>query len=100
MKLRITISKYHLWYLCQISLQIMLLPILIHHFFVLIVVLLSVTGCASKQMSHTDTCTKLSCNKEEMIPNTPCFKPLMSDKKHFIIHTPEHDKVTLLQGIF
>ena len=25
MKLRITISKYHLWYLCQISLQIMLL---------------------------------------------------------------------------
>ena len=27
MKLRITISKYHLWYLCQISLQIMLLPI-------------------------------------------------------------------------
>ena len=29
MKLRITISKYHWWYLCQISLQIMLLPILI-----------------------------------------------------------------------
>ena len=28
-KLRITILKYHLWYLCQISLQIMLLPILI-----------------------------------------------------------------------
>ena len=27
MKLRITISKYHSWYLCQISLQIMLLPI-------------------------------------------------------------------------
>ena len=26
-KLRITILKYHLWYLCQISLQIMLLPI-------------------------------------------------------------------------
>ena len=26
-KLRITISKYHLWYLCQILLQIMLLPI-------------------------------------------------------------------------
>ena len=25
-KLRITISKYHSWYLCQISLQIMLLP--------------------------------------------------------------------------
>ena len=29
-KLRITISKYHSWYLCQISLQIMLLPILTH----------------------------------------------------------------------
>ena len=29
MKLRITISKYHSWHLCQISLQIMLLPILI-----------------------------------------------------------------------
>ena len=28
-QLRITISKYHSWYLCQISLQIMLLPILI-----------------------------------------------------------------------
>ena len=27
MKLRRTISKYHSWYLCQISLQIMLLPI-------------------------------------------------------------------------
>ena len=27
MKLRITISKYHSWYLCQISLQTMLLPI-------------------------------------------------------------------------
>ena len=27
LKLRITISKYHSWYLCQISLQIMLLPI-------------------------------------------------------------------------
>ena len=27
MKLRITISKYHSWYFCQISLQIMLLPI-------------------------------------------------------------------------
>ena len=26
-KLRTTISKYHSWYLCQISLQIMLLPI-------------------------------------------------------------------------
>ena len=26
-KLRITILKYHSWYLCQISLQIMLLPI-------------------------------------------------------------------------
>ena len=26
-KLRIAISKYHSWYLCQISLQIMLLPI-------------------------------------------------------------------------
>ena len=29
MKLRITILKYHSWYLYQISLQIMLLPILI-----------------------------------------------------------------------
>ena len=29
MKLRITILKYHSWYLCQISLQIMLLPALI-----------------------------------------------------------------------
>ena len=29
MKLRITILKYHSWYLCQISLQIMLLPVLI-----------------------------------------------------------------------
>ena len=27
MKLRIKILKYHLWYFCQISLQIMLLPI-------------------------------------------------------------------------
>ena len=27
LKLRITISRYHSWYLCQISLQIMLLPI-------------------------------------------------------------------------
>ena len=27
--LHMTISKYHSWYLCQISLQIMLLPILI-----------------------------------------------------------------------
>ena len=34
MKLRITILKYHSWYLCQISLQIMLLPILtlLQHF--------------------------------------------------------------------
>ena len=31
-KLRITISKYHLWYLCKISLQIMVLPILICNF--------------------------------------------------------------------
>ena len=31
MKLRITILKYHSWYLSQISLQIMLLPILIAH---------------------------------------------------------------------
>ena len=31
-KLRITILKYHLWYLYQISLQIMLLPILICNF--------------------------------------------------------------------
>jgi len=30
-KLRITILKYHSWYLCQISLQIMLFPILILH---------------------------------------------------------------------
>ena len=29
MKLCITILKYHSWYLCRISLQIMLLPILI-----------------------------------------------------------------------
>ena len=32
MKLRITILKYHSWYLSQISLQIMLLPILIFFF--------------------------------------------------------------------
>ena len=39
----ITILKYHLWYLCQITLQIMLLPILIQtensvvsHFFIFI----------------------------------------------------------------
>ena len=31
MKLRITISKYHSWYLRQISLQIMLLPIQRRH---------------------------------------------------------------------
>ena len=35
MKLRITISKYHSWYLCPISLQIMLLPIQIKHCLVL-----------------------------------------------------------------
>ena len=29
LKLRITISKYHSWYLCQISLQIMILPVLL-----------------------------------------------------------------------
>jgi len=29
-KLRITILKYHSWYLCQISLQIVLLPVLIN----------------------------------------------------------------------
>ena len=29
-KVGITISKYHSWYLCQISLQIMLLPIQIY----------------------------------------------------------------------
>ena len=32
MKLRITISKYHSWYLCQVSLQLMLLPIQISLF--------------------------------------------------------------------
>ena len=31
MKLHITILKFNLWYLCQKSLQIMLLPILILH---------------------------------------------------------------------
>ena len=41
MKLRITILKYHSWYLCQISLQIMLLPILAqrHHYINFIVAL-------------------------------------------------------------
>ena len=34
MKLRITIPKYHSWYLCQISLQIMLLPIKISKFII------------------------------------------------------------------
>ena len=32
-KLRIAISKYHSWYLCKISLQIMLLPIQIYSSF-------------------------------------------------------------------
>ena len=32
MTLRITVLKYHWWDLCQISLQIMLLPILIYNF--------------------------------------------------------------------
>ena len=32
MTLRITVLKYHWWGLCQISLQIMLLPILIYNF--------------------------------------------------------------------
>ena len=32
-KLRSTILKYHSWYLCQISLQIMLLPILMVHMY-------------------------------------------------------------------
>ena len=30
----ITIPKYHSWHLCQISLQIMLLPILINHYMI------------------------------------------------------------------
>ena len=33
LKLRITILKYHSWYLCQISLQIMLLPVQISAIF-------------------------------------------------------------------
>ena len=41
MKLRITISKYHSWYLCQISLQIMLLPIQI--IFSILVILWPIT---------------------------------------------------------
>ena len=32
MKFRITILKHHSWYLCRISLQIMLLPIQIEHY--------------------------------------------------------------------
>ena len=35
MKLRRTISKYHSWYLCQISLQIMLLPMQIAYHYAL-----------------------------------------------------------------
>ena len=40
MKLRVTFSKYHPWYLCQISLQIILLPILIYCLLVTIIIII------------------------------------------------------------
>jgi len=56
-----------------------------------------ITGCGYQQISDPiDTKLKLrKCNDDGMNPTGPCLKKL-DNKKHFIIHTPQHDKVILI----
>ena len=61
-----------------------------NRFCILIFIYCPVSDCGSKQRSHADA--KLKCNEGGTTPVTPCLKPL-NNKKHFIIHTPERDKV-------
>ena len=53
--------------------------------------------CGYRQVSDpVDTKLRLQkCNDDGMNPAGPCLKQL-NNKKHFIIHTPEHDKVILI----
>lgn len=54
----------------------------------------SFTDCGYKRISDAvDSKLKLQkCDDDGMNPAGPCLKQL-NNKKHFIIHTPEHDKV-------
>ena len=56
------------------------------------------TDCGYRQISAAvDTKLKQlqKCNDDGINPAGPCLKQL-NNKKHFIIHTPEHDKVFLI----
>lgn len=64
---------------------------------VVILLCFPITDCGYQQISDPiDTKLKLQkCNNDGMNPTGPCLKKL-DNKKHFIIHTPEHDKVILI----
>ena len=66
-KLRITILKYHLWYLCQISLQIMLLPIQIGQKISKVNIQNFVSNCSVLRhtVSHLRTVSKQFCGQEK-----------------------------------
>ena len=63
MKLHITILKYHAWYLCQIGLQIMLLPIQIY---CEVLFLLEKTHVNTERVPPGHPIIPLKCNKFNM----------------------------------
>ena len=65
MKLRITISKYHSWYLCQISLQIMLLPILIKS---KMTTMFSADVTVLQRRHHPQNIPHISCSEDQRPP--------------------------------
>ena len=78
MKLHITISKYHLWYLCQISLQIMLLPIQMYFF-----VCNSNLDYSTSQLSLAESLEKLGSSSLSKEADTGIGEALDLCKKKF-----------------
>ena len=65
MKLRVTNSKYHSWYLCQISQQIMLLPILIKS---KMATMFSADVTVLQRRHHPQNIPPISCREGQRLP--------------------------------
>ena len=65
MKLRITNSKYHSWYLCQIFQQIMLLPILIKS---KMATMFSAAVTVLQRRHHPKNIPHISCREDQRRP--------------------------------
>lgn len=57
-------------------------------------------GCKQRPAAGNTKVKPNKCDNGAVLLSSPCVKPAKNTKKHFIIHTPERDKVIIMQQSF